>query len=361
MGTLLVSSEDEAAQGGVGADCERVGLQRQDPFPDGLGEEREAELRPQRFSLLERIRRRQSHRHSSRRGEEIQAPVPDDDDGGAAIAPTRQPSPRSPQLPPPAPNVECTSVACPPSASDMGRSDRLHPELLGDEALKAWMAFFGMKPAGSREFMIRKLREIDTYLSEAHVSDTVGSGEPRDSTSSGDKIGQCRALVPTTVSSRASPKRRGRPKKRPRKDEGAASSSGMEATSTADTVCANQAARQACTGTGVVPLSQFAWEGAYQDQAEVRGGSGKAAKAAAKAAHLEELVAEVIRGDTELYERLLLFEPVEIGELRDRLAAVRPELGSLGEQRLRKFLDSQGLLSANAWSQQGPAHGRRRF
>ena len=65
----------------------------------------------------------------------------------------------------------------------------------------------------------------------------------------------------------------------------------------------------------------------------------------------EQLVAAVIRGNRELYEQLLLFEPIEIGELRERLIAVKPELRGIGEQRLRRFLDSQGLTFANTQKQ----------
>merc|ERR1712176_318935 len=100
---------------------------------------------------------------------------------------------------------------------------------------------------------------------------------------------------------------------------------------------------------------------AKAQEAQVDGTSGsgtRAERSAAKAAELERMVADVIRSDTELYERLLLFEPVEISELRERLAALRPELRGLGEQRLRKFLDAQGLLFSSAWSQGGKVHKR---
>mmetsp|Transcript_71157 Transcript_71157/g.206410 ORF Transcript_71157/g.206410 Transcript_71157/m.206410 type:complete len:113 (-) Transcript_71157:39-377(-) len=57
-----------------------------------------------------------------------------------------------------------------------------------------------------------------------------------------------------------------------------------------------------------------------------------------------------IRADTELYERLLLFEPVDIGELRQRLVAASPDLQALGDHRLRHFLDSQGFLFSSSSS-----------
>merc|ERR1712085_105733 len=84
------------------------------------------------------------------------------------------------------------------------------------------------------------------------------------------------------------------------------------------------------------------------------GATGRAAKAAARTARMDQLLADSIRKDTELYERMLLFEPIEINELRQRLAALHPDLESLGEARLRTFLDAQGLLCANAPSQRDP-------
>merc|ERR1712056_176442 len=68
--------------------------------------------------------------------------------------------------------------------------------------------------------------------------------------------------------------------------------------------------------------------------------AAKAAKSAAKAAELERTLADVIRRDSELYGRLLLFEPVELREIRDRVVAVEPQLQGLGEERLRQFLDA---------------------
>lgn len=58
-----------------------------------------------------------------------------------------------------------------------------------------------------------------------------------------------------------------------------------------------------------------------------------------------ELIAEAIRKDKELYESLLTFQPLEVSEVKRRIVAVAPELRSLGEQRLRKYLDSQGFAS----------------
>jgi len=65
---------------------------------------------------------------------------------------------------------------------------------------------------------------------------------------------------------------------------------------------------------------------------------------------LVELLVEAIKADTNLYERLLLYEPVEVGEVRKSLANFRPDLAGLGESRLRAVLDAQGILFATTWN-----------
>jgi len=65
---------------------------------------------------------------------------------------------------------------------------------------------------------------------------------------------------------------------------------------------------------------------------------------------LVELLVEAIKSDSNLYERLLLYEPVEVGEVRKSLASFRPDLAGLGESRLRAVLDSQGILFATTWN-----------
>mmetsp|Transcript_38596 Transcript_38596/g.70186 ORF Transcript_38596/g.70186 Transcript_38596/m.70186 type:complete len:349 (+) Transcript_38596:74-1120(+) len=61
---------------------------------------------------------------------------------------------------------------------------------------------------------------------------------------------------------------------------------------------------------------------------------------------LVQLLLEAIRADTDLYERMLMYEPIEVAEVKKRLANFRPDLAGLGEQRLRAFLDAQGVLLA---------------
>ncbi|CAE8639307.1 unnamed protein product, partial [Polarella glacialis] len=207
---------------------------------------------------------------------------------------------------------------------------RLVPQSCSDEQLKVWMSFFGMKPTSSREFMVKRLLEIDTYLNGEQPKSADNALQP-----------ELSADLARSAASPQAPRQRGRPKKRARPPEG--EESRLEVENRATSPNAALVARSPKSSPRACP--------------------DRAAKAAAKAAELEQMVAEVIRSDTELYERLLLFEPVEIGELRDRLAAIRPELRSLGEQKLRKFLDSQGLIFANAWSQQSRegVNGRKKF
>lgn len=295
-------------------------------------------------SLLERIHRRRSQRLS-----DLSGALPSEAlDGSAsaagsalllapAVSVPPQHVPAMPEDNPHSGGVRAEGPeSCTGSVRDVVSSDvscaapalagcrrRLHPELLGEEALKSWMLFFGMKPATSSAFMVRRLQEIDEYL--------AGGGSSCERSPAVLAAVEVCSKPPTPAAvgeAAVSKARRGRPKKRPRPqadDEGTGAAEG-----------------------GLARLQK--------SEALV---ATKEAKAAAKAAELEQAVANAIRGDTELYERLLLFEPVEMGELRERLAAVQPELQGLGEQRLRKFLDNQGLLFANAWSQN--ARGHKRF
>ena len=43
-------------------------------------------------------------------------------------------------------------------------SESLQPESLTDEELGSFMQFFGLKPSGSRQFMIRRLHDIVDYI-----------------------------------------------------------------------------------------------------------------------------------------------------------------------------------------------------
>lgn len=59
-----------------------------------------------------------------------------------------------------------------------------------------------------------------------------------------------------------------------------------------------------------------------------------------------QLLADAIRKDKELYESLLTFQPLEVSEVKRRVVQIAPELRSLGEQRLRRYLDSQGFATS---------------
>mmetsp|Transcript_18417 Transcript_18417/g.43041 ORF Transcript_18417/g.43041 Transcript_18417/m.43041 type:complete len:378 (-) Transcript_18417:162-1295(-) len=61
---------------------------------------------------------------------------------------------------------------------------------------------------------------------------------------------------------------------------------------------------------------------------------------------LAQLLLDAIRADIELYERMLMYEAIEVSEVRRSLAKYRPDLAGFGELRLRNFLDEQGILLA---------------
>lgn len=213
-------------------------------------------------------------------------------------------------------NVPPSTKPAPEPGGEAGH-DRLHPELLTMDALKDWMNFFGCKAASSREFMVKRLREIDAYLHD---------GAPADGPASVEAVTAAR---PT----------RGRPKKRARNQADAAgeaappASAGLEAGGgRPKKVASSQSpeAREALPAVG--PRSR---EGRRAEKTE----------------RIEQLLEDTIRKDTELHERLLLFEAVELSELRDRVGALEPELLGVGEQRLRTFLDARGFIFANSWAQ----------
>jgi len=58
-------------------------------------------------------------------------------------------------------------------------------------------------------------------------------------------------------------------------------------------------------------------------------------------------VAQTIRKDWELYEKLLCFEPVEVEEVQKCLAK-EPLLHKLGKKPIRDFLESQGFVLVSA-------------
>jgi len=77
----------------------------------------------------------------------------------------------------------------------------------------------------------------------------------------------------------------------------------------------------------------------------------KEAKAAARAearkakvAKTEQLLADTIRSDRNVYEKLLCFELMEIEELADRIRLANDQLRSVGRKRIRDFLEAQGFV-----------------
>lgn len=220
------------------------------------------------------------------------------------------------------------------AAAEGGHAKRLYPELLGEDALQAWMVFFGLKPSASREFMVRRLRDIEDYIcgpedpttSVSPSLDSLAVAPPAAPKSAPASHAQCAVGQASVVSAG-----RGRGRRRKR--------------SASPKVSVGRGGGLSCTIS----------KPNEDDDSE----APNARRTVRRAAEQDELLAEAIRADKDLYERLLLFEPVELGELRERLETVRPELRSLGEGRLRRFLDDQGLLFASTWSQQDRMASRR--
>lgn len=186
-----------------------------------------------------------------------------------------------------------------------GGIPRFDASLLSKDELARWMIFFGLKPTGSRDFMVQKLQEIDAYLHHG-----TGAGE-------GERVPNSGVVGP----------RKG-----------------------------SQHGRQ-------LPMRTLSCE---QSSAERGEGVKRGAKRARddlparrpKPEECDALLAETIRGDKALYERLLVFEPVEITEIRERLSTMRPDL-RFSENAVRAFLDKQGLVFQESQaSQPGP---RRRY
>ena len=64
----------------------------------------------------------------------------------------------------------------------------------------------------------------------------------------------------------------------------------------------------------------------------------------AKVEKTEQLLADTIRGDRKLYEKLLRFEVMEIEELSKKIRLANEELRSVGRKRIRDFLEAQGFV-----------------
>ena len=88
-----------------------------------------------------------------------------------------------------------------------------------------------------------------------------------------------------------------------------------------------------------------------KDRQKARTTYDKEAKAAARAearkakvAETEQLLADTIRSDRNLYEKLLCFELMEIEELAERIRSANDQLRSVGRKRIRDFLEAQGFV-----------------
>jgi len=193
---------------------------------------------------------------------------------------------------------------------------------------KSWMMFFGLKPTTSREFMVKRLTEVNAYLIGLKGTSSASAEVPSNLEAASAGTALQHTAVPSCVA-----KRKGRPKKKPKQETGGAQ--------------LHQGCSHGVNGEAPPPLL---------DSSDAQKAHVRSVRSAAKVSELEQLAADVIRKDTELYERLLMFEPVAIGEIRERIVAMDSRLQALGEGRLRQFLDSQGLLFASAWRDDPKAH-----
>ena len=188
-----------------------------------------------------------------------------------------------------------------PSAS------QLQPESLSDEELSNWMQFFGLKPSSSREFMIRKLHDIVDYMDGGTAWLQSICETPTPARTSRTKIRKqhekSETKSPKTPSKKASPK----PKAKDRNAK-------------APEIAASMATSPS-TANSVSPDEK------YEKKLQ--------------------LAADAIREDKDLYAKLLTFEPLEVREVKRRIVQMKPELRTLGEQRLRKLLDEQGFASVS--------------
>lgn len=182
-------------------------------------------------------------------------------------------------------------------------SESLQPESLTDEELGSFMQFFGLKPSGSRQFMIRRLHDIVDYIDggTAWLQSIREAPTPQKPTkaSKATKRKNLEKSSPKTETSR-----RNLEKSSPKKAKAKPKAASPKATSPAP------------------DASSVSPDVKYEKKLD--------------------LVADAIRKDKDLYAKLLTFEPLEVREVKRRIVEIAPELRSLGEQRLRKYLDEQG-------------------
>ena len=170
-------------------------------------------------------------------------------------------------------------------------------ESMTDEDLGSLMQLCGMKPNNSRQFMIRRLHDIVDFLHDgtAWLHSIREAPTPNKATKKGrnPKKGQADTSKKATETS---PKAKSKPK----------------------------VASPKVSPTAPDSLSP---DVKYEKKLD--------------------LVADAIRKDKDLYSKLLTYVPLEIREVKRRIVEIAPELRSLGEQRLRKYLEEQGFASVS--------------
>lgn len=183
-------------------------------------------------------------------------------------------------------------------------SESLQPESLTDEELGSFMQFFGLKPSGSRQFMIRRLHDIVDYIDGG--------------TAWLQSIREAPTPQKPTKASKAT-KRKNLEKSSPKIETSQTSRRNLEKSSP------------------------------KKAKAKPKAASPKASSVSPDVKYEKklDLVADAIRKDKDLYAKLLTFEPLEVREVKRRIVEIAPELRSLGEQRLRKYLDEQGFASVS--------------
>jgi len=190
-------------------------------------------------------------------------------------------------------------------------SESLQPESLTDEELGSFMQFFGLKPSGSRQFMIRRLHDIVDYIDGG--------------TAWLQSIREAPTPQKPTKASKAT-KRKNLEKSSPKIETSQTSRRNLEKSSPKKAKAKPKAASPKATSPAP-DASSVSPDVKYEKKLD--------------------LVADAIRKDKDLYAKLLTFEPLEVREVKRRIVEIAPELRSLGEQRLRKYLDEQGFASVS--------------
>lgn len=185
--------------------------------------------------------------------------------------------------------------------------EHLQPESMTDEELKGWMLHFGLKPSPSREFMIRRLHDLVDYLE------------------GGFAWLQSIREAPTPAKARRKEKNpKAEKSKNPKGTEETSKVTSPKAKVKVNKVSSPKARSKPKAASPKAPASV-----SPEDKHERR----------------LDLVADAIRKDKDLYEMLLTYEQLDVQEVKRRIVEIHPELRSLGEQRLRKFLADSGFAS----------------